>query len=179
MQDDILYIRSLKGLNLEPLEVINSKKEHLARLANQTGAAGEAFLVSSMNDLIPRPKGQQLKNLLAALENVDIKIKHSSFDAISLPDGKEVDLNNPESINSVIDELIFVEIKTANQDRVKESFTGFFFALTESEISASEALGNRHKVIFFNKITGNTLVTSIPEIINRAKSTNWQMSVQL
>ena len=164
---------------MEPLEVIKSKKEHLARLANQTGAAGEAFLVTTMDDWIPRPKGQQLKNLLAALENSGIIIKRSSFDAISLPNGKEIDLDNPESINSVIDELIFIEIKTANQDRVKEDFTGFFFALTESEISASEALGKRHKVIFFNKKTGNTLVTSVPEIINKAKSTNWQVSVQL
>jgi hypothetical protein len=30
-----------------------------------------------------------------------------------------------------------------------------------------------------NKATGTMLLTSVPEILARAKSTNWQVSVQL
>jgi len=164
---------------LKLLEIIKSKKEHLARQANQTGAEGDSLLIATMDDWLPRPKGKKLKNLLASLEGIGIIIKRSSFDAISLPNSKEVDFDDIESIDFVIHEVIFIEIKTANQDRVKDDFSGFFFALTESEISASEVLGDRHKVIFFNKKTSNTLVTSVPEIISRAKSTNWQVSVQL
>lgn len=164
---------------MELIEVIKKKREHLARLTNQKGAEGEALLITSIDDWLPRPKGQQLKNLIGALDKVGINIKWSSFDAISLPKGKKIDFNNIESINAVINEITFIEIKTANQKRVKDDFSSFFFALTESEISASENLGNRHKVVLFNKITGKSLVTSVPEIIRRAKSTNWQVSVQL
>lgn len=58
-------------------------------------------------------------------------------------------------------------------------FSGFFFALTEGEIAASEALGIRHRVALFNKLTGNIKMTSVVEIVAAAKSTNWQLSVQL
>jgi hypothetical protein len=54
-------------------------------LANQTGAVGEAFLIITIDEWLPRPKGQQLKNRLTALENIGITIKRLSFDAISLP----------------------------------------------------------------------------------------------
>ena len=67
----------------------------------------------------------------------------------------------------------------ANQTRVQPGFKGFFFALTESEIAAAERLGSRHRVALFNNSTGELLITSVPEIISRAKSMNWQLSVQL
>ena len=75
--------------------------------------------------------------------------------------------------------MCFVEIKSANQARVKPGFSGFFFALTESEIVAAEALGKRHLVALYNKLTGELCLTSVPEILARAKSSNWQLSVQL
>ena len=63
--------------------------------------------------------------------------------------------------------------------RVRPDFSGFFFALAEGELIASEALGSRHRVMLLNKATGTMLLTSVPEILMRAKSTNWQVSVQL
>ncbi|GAB3836001.1 hypothetical protein GCM10028821_33690 [Hymenobacter jeollabukensis] len=75
--------------------------------------------------------------------------------------------------------MVFIEIKTANQARVKDDFSGFFFALTESEIAAAEALGTRHRVALFNNITGAALLTSVADIMARAKSSSWQVSVQL
>ena len=66
----------------------------------------------------------------------------------------EINFLDLNSIRVTISEMVFVEIKSANQDRVKEDFTGYFFALTESEIAASDALGNRHVVILYNKKRG-------------------------
>jgi len=151
----------------------------MARLANQNGAKGEVHAIDSTDNWIPRPKGQELKNLLAALEKTGISIKRSSFDAISLPSSVNIDFNDSDSIESSISKLVFIEIKTANQDRVKEDFSGFFFALSESEIAAADVLGDRHKVALFNNKTGAKLITSVPEIIAKSRSTNWQVSVQL
>ena len=164
---------------MKPIEVIKLKRKHLARFANEAGAAGEAHVVESMNDWIPRPKGEGLKVLLSALEESGISIKHSSFDAIAHSKAGKLDFTDYSAVKAAIPEMVFIEIKTANQERVKEDFTGFFFALTESEIAASEALGKRHKVALFNKRTGVIKMTTVPEIIARAKSTNWQVSVQL
>ncbi|RQQ15535.1 hypothetical protein DF107_09070 [Burkholderia stagnalis] len=75
--------------------------------------------------------------------------------------------------------MMFIEIKTANQKRVRSGFTGFFFALTEGEIAASEVLKERHCVALYNKLSNELLMTSVPAILARAKSMNWQVSIQL
>lgn len=151
----------------------------MARYANQNGSNGELITIESNDNWIPRPKGNELKLLLSALEETGISIKRSSFDALSIPKGVTVDFNDLESIKGSLSQIVFIEIKSANQDRVKEDFTGFFFALTENEIKAAEALGNRHQVALFNKKTSEILMTTVSEIINRAKSSTWQVSVQL
>lgn len=119
------------------------------------------------------------KNLLAALKEAGHNIRLSSFDAIALPPGLSVDLADMQSLRQRLPDMVFIEIKTANQARVKEDFSGFFFAFTEGELLAAEILGNRHKVLLVNKATGGMLLTSVAEILARSKSQNWQVSVQL
>ena len=70
-------------------------------------------------------------------------------------------------------------IEFASQSRVEPGFSGFFFALTEGEIAAAEILGSRHRVALYNKPAGALLLSSVQEIVQRAKSSNWQLSVQL
>jgi hypothetical protein len=160
-------------------ELINLRRQHLVRLGNQNGAAGEATVLAETTGYLPRPTGQAAKNLLATLSESGIVIKLASFDAIALPEGSVVDLLNVDSIRQNLTNMTFIEIKTANQARVRADFGGFFFAFTEGELLASEALGDRHKVLLVNKATGTVLLTSVPEILARAKSMNWQVSVQL
>lgn len=120
-----------------------------------------------------------MRMLMTALQQSGIAIKPTSFDLIALPAGLTVDFLDLDSVRSALPEMKFIEVKTANQSRVQTDFAGFFFALTEGEITAAEALGERHGVLLFNKTTGDQLLTSVPEILARARSTNWQLSVQL
>ena len=83
------------------------------------------------------------------------------------------------SMRVLLSALVESGIKTANQSRVREDFSGFFFALTENEIEASTVLGDRHRVVLFNKLTGRTLWTSVPELLQRSRSTTIQVSLQL
>jgi hypothetical protein len=164
---------------MTPIELIRSKRAHLARLANQSGSAGETAAVTAMG-WIPRPRGKGMSVLLEALKATGVVIKNSSFDAIRLPDSAQpLDFADECAVRSALPLMTFIEIKTANQGRVGEDFKGFFFSLTESEIAASEVLGERHKVALFNNQTGTILLTSIPDILARAKSTTWQVSIQL
>ncbi|MCC2548156.1 hypothetical protein LJY25_17030 [Hymenobacter sp. BT175] len=164
---------------MNPIDIIKAKRSHSARLANQQGAAGEIRALENMGNWVPRPLGKGLKVLLAVLLETGIHIKASSFDAIELPDAQELDFLDSDQVRSLLPDMVFIEIKTANHPRVKADFSGFFFALTESEIAAAEALGSRHRVVLRNNLTDVMLLTSVPEILHKAKSSSWQLSVQL
>lgn len=161
----------------KPLDLIREKRSHLARLANQSGAAGELAALASMDHWTPRPKGSALRRLLDALASDGIYIKASSFDAMATP--VPLAFGDLDVLRTQLMQTVFIEIKTANQARVKAGFAGFFFALTEREILAAEQLGDRHRVALYNNLTGELLLTSIPEILERSRSTNWQVSIQL
>lgn len=163
------------------LELIESKKVHAARFSSENGISGERNILDSQVSWIKRPKGKEMKNLLAVLKEVEgIEIKATSFDFVSAPDRVTVDFSDVSSLSDVIKSLTFIELKTCNQKKViTPDFKNFFFAITQNEITAAELLGNRHKVIFYNKRTGDTLETTVREIINRASSKNWQLSVSL
>lgn len=162
---------------MTPLDLITARKAHLDRLANRRGAEGERDVHLLMADWTPRPKGARCRTLLAVLAEAGKPIKPSAFDALVLP--PHVDLDDASSISKQLSEIIFIEIKTANQVRVKPGFEGFFFALTENEIMASDLLGEQHRVALFNNLTGEILLTSVPDIVARAKSSTWQLSLQL
>jgi len=160
-----------------PLELVTARKAHLDRLANQRGAEGERDLRLLQADWTERPRGARCRTLLSVLAAAGKPIRASAFDALILPPA--VDLDDAASIAAHLDDIVFIEIKTANQARVKSDFEGFFFALTENEITASNLLGSQHRVALFNKMTGDILLTSVPDIVARAKSSTWQLSVQL
>jgi len=162
---------------MSPLEVIAAKRDHIARFANQGGATGEQQAVLSMEHWIPRPRGSDLRMLLEELAATGIVIKASSFDALGL--SSPIDIADRMQVRMFLPTITFIEIKSANQPRVRPGFGGFFFALTESEIVAADQLGWRHRVALFNKLTGEMLLTSVPEILARTRSMNWQLSVQL
>lgn len=162
---------------MKPTDVIAAKRAHLARLANQGGAAGEQDLILAKDDWVPRPRGVGLKVLLEALAETGISIRPSSFDALAIP--TTINFSDRDVVREHLPQIVFIEIKTANQTRVQPGFAGFFFALTESEIAAAELLGPRHRVALFNNLTGELLMSSVPDIIARTRSMTWQLSVQL
>lgn len=164
---------------MQILELLAEKRAHLERFANQAGAAGENEVLERHSHFIPRPKGVQLNRLLEALQATGISIKRSSFDAIAMPIGTTVDFEDMVSLHANVGLMTFIEIKTASQRRVRADFGGFFFAITESEIAATHALGERHRVMLFNKANGSVLMTSIPELLVRVRSMTWQLSIQL
>ena len=164
---------------MTPLELVTSRREHAARLANQRGAAGELIALEEMQHWMPRPSGMGLKVLLNELRAAGKVIKSTSFDAIHIPGFASFDFSQALAVRAALPDMTFIEIKSASQSRVKPGFAGFFFALTEGEIAAAEVLGSKHRVALYNKLTGELQLSSVQEIITRARSSNWQISVQL
>lgn len=160
-------------------DLLEARRSQLARLATNNGLAGETSVLSLSENCIPRPKGKQSKNLRAALEESGIRIKSTAFDMILLPAGRKVDFDSIEDLREALPDMTFVEIKTATQARVKEGFANFFFAFTENEISAAAQLGTRYKVALYNSRTKELLIASLSDIVARAGSITWQVSIQL
>ncbi|MDE1161981.1 MAG: hypothetical protein PW792_08550 [Acidobacteriaceae bacterium] len=123
-------------------ELLKTKREHVQRMANANGAAGESMALALLegNRFVRRPKGTGLRNLMSALSEAGITIKPTSFDVIALPEGESVEFMSIDSVRIALPRMTFIEVKTANQKRVKPDFSSFFFALTEGEIKAAEAL---------------------------------------
>jgi hypothetical protein len=48
----------------QPIDLINLKREHAKRLANQKGAAGKAAALAANVHCVPRPKGAALNILM-------------------------------------------------------------------------------------------------------------------
>lgn len=97
-----------------------------------------------MEHWISRPKGPALRSLLTTLAQTGISIKPSSFDAVGTPE--PLDFLKPGRLRAQLHHVTFIEIKTANQTRVQHGFAGFFFALTESEITRRGSTGIRYRV---------------------------------
>jgi len=169
----------LQNAAVNLIEIVQAKRVHIERFANQGGAAGEAVALSELAHGIARPKGNGLKVLLEALRETGVAIKCSSLDAISLPNESLVDFSNAAQVKAALRGMCFVAIKSASQSRLRPGFSGFFFALTESEVVAAEALGPRHRVALYNRPASELQLTSVPEISARTKSSNWQLPVQL
>jgi hypothetical protein len=164
---------------MDPIELIRQRRVHLVRMASAHGVGGERDAVAVAENWVARPKGAGRRVLMAALTATGITIKPTSFDAVALPKGTSLDFEDPTAVERALLSLVFVEIKTANQDRVKPDFSGFFFALTEGEIDAASKLGDRHRVALYNGRTGVLLLTSVPELLKRARSTTMQVSIHL
>jgi len=104
---------------MNPIELIEAKRQHIARLANQRGASGELSALAEMENWIPRPRGTGLNVLLAALAETGVVVKGSSFDAIAVPIAKSINFTDPTSVRDALPSMTFIEIKTANQERVR------------------------------------------------------------
>ena len=161
------------------MSLLAARRRHVDRLVNSGGAAGERLMGEFMSDWIKRPTGSAMKNLRGGLVLAGTPIAATSFDFIALPPLCDLDLQDPTSIARWLPEMVFIELKTSNQSRVTSSFAGFFFSLTEKELEAAEALGDRHRVVLFNAVTKATMWTSVPEILERSRSSTWQLSIQL
>ena len=118
---------TLKEIHIEPYWNYRAKEKPPCQdVQSKRCTEGETYVIDNLDNLIPRPKSKELKNLLSVLEETGISIKRSSFDAISHPSTKEIDFTNMNSIRDAITAMVFVEIKSANQYQVKEDFTGYF-----------------------------------------------------
>lgn len=162
----------------------SKKKPHQNRSSTTSGIAGEKELLEKHPDWVSRPTGQGMKNLLCALsEELNINIKGTSFDFLSrekLDKNTKLNFKSIEDLKEIVRLLVFVEVKTTKRDNIKSpDFKGYFFGITENEISAANQLGDSYVFYLYHRKKHWLLKTSLQEILNRATSLNRTISVNL
>lgn len=170
-------------------DIINEKiKARLKKekITTQNGAEGEANFSSIALKLFPeykivrRPVGAARKAFIEVTSELELDIPVTGFDFIGIPTKVNLPLNEKEVWTENILDMIFIEVKTSKQTRTKADFSNFLFSITHKEERVAEAVGpEKHRVVLVNSLTGVTCVTSIKELLLRAKSISRQITVQL
>ena len=157
-------------------DLLAQRNARIDRLSATSGVIAERTAIREMN-WRARPKGAEMSLVLRELEKSGVRIKSTSFDAIA--GAQAIDFLDQKQIRRHLPSMVFIEIKSTKNKRVKEGFEGYFFALTENEIHAAEQLGEKYRVALINSLSSEMILTSVPTILRHAKSKNWQLSVQL
>ena len=163
---------------MRQIDELEEKRVKLSKAATTRGAEGEKDAMILFENLIDRPKGKDMKNLLDALTQLDLNIKSTSFDKID-SGGVNIDFSDVNHLVQILPRLTFVEVKSTDRASIPEDFSGYFFAITENEIDASIILGEQYRVLLINKVTGYKKWTTVQALLERAKSKTWQVSLNL
>src|SRR2546423_5050199 len=100
------------------------------------------------------PNSAQRKNLVVAFAKSDMIIYGKAFDCVRL--NGEVNLDTVESIETNLDRIVVIEIKSTRK-HLAADFAGHFFSLSSAEMLVAQSLRHRFKFAFVNINTGSHL----------------------
>jgi hypothetical protein len=126
---------------------------------------------------VPRPKAQELDNLLALAG--EGRIKKKAFDGLLLPPGAKVDFSDTRSIRRHLRQIIFIEVKTTSRPNVGKDFRNYYFSISENELDAAEQLGRNYRFALYNRRTGHYLILTLKQLKARIRRSHVSHSVQL
>lgn len=150
---------------------------------NTTGARGERRIVQVHPHRVKRPNGHGLQFLLNAMADIGYPdIPPTGFDAVDIPQEAHeggFTFSSNRMVREWCEHFRFVEVKTCTQERADDGFGRFLFGFPYAEIRAAEILGDRYIVVLYNSLTGQIRESSLPDLLGRASSKAWQLTVQL
>jgi hypothetical protein len=144
-------------------------------MSSQQTAKKAAALLAQQDPFIRIPTKKEKTNLLIAFAQKNKVIYGNAFDVVRL--GKDIDLNDIESVIDNIQHITLLEVKSTNRENIDGSFSGYFFGLTTAELLVAQNLGDRYRFIFVNTVTGHTLELKLNELFAKAKGIYPQWSI--
>ncbi len=93
-----------------------------------------------------------------------------AFDALRVPDGLDVDLDDLESVEANLDQLVLYEIKSTNRKNLGDDFRGYFFALTAAELLVAQSLGEQFRFLLIHTLTGDRLELTRQALFQKARA---------
>lgn len=91
----------------------------------------------------------------------------AAFDVIRIEE--EIDLLDPDAIAAAVDSITICEVKSSNQDSLKDDLTGYFFNITAAELLTAQSIGKLYRFVFVNTLNGEHREMSLSEVFGRAR----------
>jgi hypothetical protein len=157
-------------LRLEPLRVEQPLAELEStgkkRVGNQTARKAAQILVEK-NAGFFIPTAKQKKNLVIAFVKQDMIVYGKAFDIVRL--SSPVNLDDLSEVESKLDKIQLIEIKSTNKLGIGLDFKKYFFGLTGAEVLVAQSLKKQFKFVLVNTLTNAHIELDLAEMFGRAK----------
>ena len=153
-------------LGLDPLPV----------LQGSTGTSGSATAKTALamltqgDSAFRAPTRSQRRTLAMAFAAEDKIVYGRAFDAVRVPSGIDVDLDDLESVTTNLPGIVLYELKSTNRKHLSDDFSGYFFALSTAELLVAQSLGSQFRFLLVHTLTGHRLELSLQDLLKKARS---------
>ena len=136
------------------------------RVGNQTARKAAQILVEKKEGFVI-PTGFQKKNLVVAFVKRDMIVYGKAFDIVKL--SSPVNLDDLSEVETKLDQVQLIEIKSTNKSTVAPDFQKYFFGLTGAEVLVAQSLKKQFKFALVNTLTKTNIELDLAEMFGRAK----------
>jgi hypothetical protein len=127
--------------SFDPLPLLDPEEESSG---SGSSTAKRAMAMLTAGDARFRnPTKAQRRNLAMAFAGQDKIVYGRAFDAVRVPPGVEVDLDELASVELNLHNLTLYEVKSTNRKNL-DDFRGYFFALTAAQSSGATNASAQH-----------------------------------
>lgn len=156
------------ALALDPLPILEVEANGIGS-GSATSKLAMAMLTQG-DASFRKPTRVQRRNLAMAFAADEKILYGKAFDALRVPDGVDVDLDNLQSVESNLAQLVLYEVKSTNRRNLGDDFRGYFFALTAAELLVAQSLGSQFRFLLVHTLTGHRVELSLQDLFKRARS---------
>lgn len=142
------------------------KKSRENKEGNATARLAAQILVEK-NEGFFIPTAKQKKNLVVAFVKQDMIVYGKAFDIVRL--SSAVNLDDLSEVESKLDQIQLIEIKSTNKQGIGPDFKKYFFGLTGAEVLVAQSLKKQFKFALVNTLTKAHIELELAEMFGRAK----------
>jgi hypothetical protein len=146
--------------------VIAKKKSRENKEGNATARRAAQILVEK-NAGFFIPTATQKKNLVVAFVKRNMIVYGKAFDIVRL--ASAVNLDDLSEVESKLDQIQLIEIKSTNKKGIGPDFKKYFFGLTGAEVLVAQSLKKQFKFALVNTLTNAHIELELAEMFGRAK----------
>ncbi len=142
------------------------KKSRENKEGNATARRAAQILVEK-NEGFFIPTAKQKKIIVVAFVKQDMIVYGKAFDIVRL--SSAVNLDDPAEVESKLDKIQLIEIKSTNKVGIGADFKKYFFGLTGAEVLVAQSLKKQFKFALVNTLTNAHIELDLAEMFGRAK----------
>jgi hypothetical protein len=152
-------------LSFDPLPVLKAEGN-----SGSSTAKLAMTMLTQGDPTFRQPTRKQRRILAMAFAGREKILYGRAFDALRVPDGLDVDLDDLGSVEANLDQLVLYEIKSTNRKNLGDEFHGYFFALTAAELLVAQSLGEQFRFLLIHTLTGDRLELTRQALFQKARA---------